>query len=405
MFDLLRSLKVVDLTTIVLGPYATQTLADFGAEVIKVEPPGGDILRAVRPGRRKDLGVQFQNFNRNKRSLTIDLKQVRGREVLHSLVEKSDVVVHNMRSRSAASLGASYAELSACNPKLVYCYSAGYGDSGPDRDAPAYDDIIQARSGLATLNADATGAPQFVRTIVGDKVVGLHLAIAVLAGVVHFQRTGQGTCIEIPMLESMTAFLLAEHLAGHSLIPPEGDLGYSRLTSPSRRPYPTKDGFVAILPYSTRHWTRFFTASGRADLANDPRVLDPEKRSENIDDLYSEVAKLALGRTTSEWLELMAEQDIPCARVNGLADLFTDSHLEAVQLFERVSDPELGEIQQVRSPYQVDGATYGAGSANTVAPCLGEHTDQVLEELGYSEQEISDLHAESVVTSAAKRDS
>ena len=184
MFDLLRGLKVVDLTTIVLGPYATQTLADFGAEVIKVEPPGGDILRAVRPGRRKDLGVQFQNFNRNKRSLTIDLKQVRGREVLHSLVEKSDVVVHNMRSRSAASLGASYAELSACNPKLVYCYSAGYGDSGPDRDAPAYDDIIQARSGLASLNADANGAPQFVRTIVGDKVVGLHLAIAVLAGVV-----------------------------------------------------------------------------------------------------------------------------------------------------------------------------------------------------------------------------
>jgi crotonobetainyl-CoA:carnitine CoA-transferase CaiB-like acyl-CoA transferase len=266
MFHLLSGIKIIDLTTIVLGPYATQILGDFGAEVIKVESTDGDLFRAVRPGRRPDIGVQFQNFNRNKQSVALDLKTPEAREVLYQLVADADVVVHNMRSRSAQQLGTSrsrsaqqlgtsFDELRKHNSQLIYCYAPGFADGGPSQNDPAYDDIIQARSGLAALNADADGAPKFVRSIVCDKVVGLHLAIAVLTGIVHRLKTGAGVCIEAPMLESMTAFLMSEHLAGHSLVPPEGELGYSRMMSKHRQPYRTRDGYLAILPYSTRHWT------------------------------------------------------------------------------------------------------------------------------------------------------
>ena len=242
MFDLLNGLKVVDLTTVVLGPYATQLLADFGADVTKLEPLAGDGFRAVRPGRHAELGVGFMNFNRNKRAIAVDLKQLEGREILYRLVAEADVFVHNMRGKAVAQLGIDYATLAALNSRLVYCSGVGFASGGPDADSPAYDDIIQARSGLAALNEDAEGAPQFVRTIACDKIVGLHLALAITAGVIKQQREGQGTAIEVPMLESMAAFLMAEHLAGHTLVPAEGDLGYERLVSGNRKPYKTLDG-------------------------------------------------------------------------------------------------------------------------------------------------------------------
>ncbi len=388
MFDLLRGLRIVDLTTVVLGPYATQVLADFGAEVIKVEPPAGDVFRAARPGRAPDVGAPFQNFNRNKRSLTLDLKREQGREVLHRLVEKCDVFVHNMRSRSAEDLGAGYDTLREVKPDLVYCYSAGFGDEGPDRDAPAYDDIIQARSGIAFLNADAEGAPQFVRTLIGDKTVGLHLALAVLGGVVHRERTGQGVCISAPMLESMTAFALAEHLAGHSFEPTEGEMGYSRLMSANRRPYPTKDGYIALLPYSTKHWIRFFEASSTPAMASDSRVTDPVRRSEAIDELYEMVAAEAATRTTDEWLDLLGELDVPCARVNRLGDLPTDPHLEAVGAFEEVDGGALGPLRQLRSPFAVNGQASQQAAPDTGAARLGAHTREILQEAGYAPAEI-----------------
>lgn len=397
MYNLLDGLKVIDLTTIVLGPYATQILGDFGADVVKVEAPEGDLFRAVRPGRRPDIGVQFQNFNRNKRSITIDLKNAEGQAVLHRLVAGADVLVHNMRSRSAESLGASFETLIDVNPRLVYCYAPGFGDAGPSRDDPAYDDIIQARSGLAALNADADGAPRFVRTIVCDKVVGLHLAIAVLAGVAKQRASGRGLKIETPMLESMSAFLLAEHLAGHSLRPPEGELGYARMMSPNRRPYRTADGFLAILPYSTRHWQRFFLAGGRPELAEDPRVLDPEKRSEHIDELYQEIADLAPTRTSAEWLEILRAADIPCSRVNDLPGLLSDPHLQAVGLLDDLEDPELGAISQLRSPFRIEPAAPESQQADRRAPGLGEHSMEVLREFGLTEAELAELIRAGVV--------
>ena len=397
MFQLLKGLKIIDLTTIVLGPYATQLLADLGAEVIKIESLDGDVFRAVRPGRRDDLGVAFMNFNRNKRSLTLDLKQPRGQEILHALVRDSDVLVHNMRARSATQLGASYDTLKEVNPSLVYCYSPGFGSLGPDADAPAYDDIIQSRSGLTALNANAEGAPQFVRTIAADKVVGLHLALAVASGVIQKERTGKGVCIEAPMLESMVSFLLSEHLAGKTLVPAEGDLGYDRMMTPNRKPHKTKDGYLVILPYSTRHWIRFFQVCELEDWATADKVGDPVLRSEYIDELYGKISELAPSKTTAEWLKVLAEQDIPCADVNSLDDIMTDEHLVAAQMFHQDTDPRIGDYLEIRPPFQVDGKLAHEETPNRAAPGLGENNDDILSELGYSAEDINALKQDSVV--------
>ena len=378
MFKLLTGLRVIDLTTVVLGPYATQIIADLGADVIKVEPPEGDVFRAARPGRLDDIGAGFQNFNRNKRSVVVDLKSNEGQHHLTELVRGADVVVHNMRLKSAANLGADYATLRAVNEQLIYCFSPGFGSTGPDADAPAYDDIIQARAGLADLNKDANGAPQFVRTIACDKVVGLHLAIAMLSGIAYRERHQTSVCIEAPMLETMTSFLMAEHLSGHSFTPPEGDLGYDRLMTKHRKPHKTLDGYIAILPYSSRHWVRFFTACGNPSLAQDERVTDPILRSQHIDWLYQKIAALAVQKTTAEWLQLMSAEDIPCAPINSLDDLFADEHLHAVNLFQQLNSDKLGSICQIRSPFIVDGETFDLPTNNTVAPTLGEHTSDVL---------------------------
>ena len=292
MFDLLNGLKVVDLTTVVLGPYATQLLADFGADVTKLEPLAGDGFRAVRPGRHAELGVGFMNFNRNKRAIAVDLKQSEGREILYRLVAEADVFVHNMRGKAAAQLGIDYATLASLNSRLVYCSGVGFASGGPDADSPAYDDIIQARSGLAALNEDAEGAPQFVRTIACDKIVGLHLALAITAGVIKQQREGQGTAIEVPMLESMAAFLMAEHLAGHTLVPAEGDLGYERLFSGNRKPYKTLDGYISVLPYSTKQWVNFLELIGRRGFGAAAVASRPAQRSLRIDELYSLLAEV-----------------------------------------------------------------------------------------------------------------
>ncbi len=400
MFELLSGIRIVDLTTVVLGPYCTQILADLGASVTKVEPPAGDVFRAARPGRQPDVGAAFQNFNRNKRSLVLDLKQERGRDILHRLVEQSDVLVHNMRPSSAAALGASFEELQKINPRLVYCHSAGFGEDGPDAEAPAYDDIIQARSGLASLNESDGGEPRYVRTIVGDKTVGLHLAIAVLAGIVQRERASRGVRISVPMLETMTSFLLSEHLAGRSLVPAEGDVGYARLLSENRRPFRTRDGFVAILPYSTKHWIRVFASSSRPELAEDPRVVDPVLRSENIDVLYSWLAEEARSRTTEQWLTVLGELDVPCSRVSRLDELFQDEHLTAVEMFEEVSDDQLGDILQVRSPFRVDGERFGEGGPNRAAQRLGAQSREVLLELGYTDCDITELIGEGVTSLA-----
>ncbi len=269
MLDLLNGVRILDLTSIVLGPYASQILGDLGAEVIKIEPCSGDLFRSVRPGRSAEMGAGFLNCNRNKSSLAIDLKHPEGAELLRTLVASADVVVHNMRSASAKALGLSFEALAEINPKIVYCRAPGFGAKGPYAGSPAYDDIIQAISGLAHLNRNAADEPRFLPTIICDKVGGLHLAIAVLGGLVRRLATGKGCGVEAPMFESMVSFLMVEQLAGQSYVPALGPVGYERLQSPYRRPFRTADGFIAILPYNTKHWTSFLTLIGRSDLAHE----------------------------------------------------------------------------------------------------------------------------------------
>ena len=379
MFKLLDGIRIIDLTTIVLGPYATQLLADLGAEVIKVESEEGDVFRAVRPGRTEDVGAGFMNFNRNKRSIVLDLKSEEGQKSLRKLIGNADVLVHNMRPSSAASLGADYEALQPINPNLVYCYSPGFGERGPDRSAPAYDDIIQARSGLAAINADNSGAPQFVRTIACDKVVGLHLAMGIQAGLIHKARTGKGVCIEVPMFETMASFLLSEHLAGHSLVPEEGELGYERLMTENRRPHKTSDGYLAILPYSTKHWIRFFELSDEPEWQTSSKVTNPILRSKNIDELYAKISEIAKTKSTKEWQLLLTEADIPHSTVNSLEDLLRDEHLAAVGMFNIYDDERLGRIREIRSPFQVDGELDYEVAANRPAPGLGEGTSDLLD--------------------------
>ena len=258
MLPLLQGIRVLDFTTIVLGPYATQTLGDLGADVIKIEPLQGDLFRTVRPGRSRSMGAGFMGFNRNKRSLAIDLKRPQSRAVLARLVSGADAVVHNMRPKAAEPLGLDYEQLSRIKPDLVYAFAAGYDQGGPNANEPAYDDIVQAAAGVAALNANAQGEPRYLATILCDKVGGLHLAIAVATGLAHRARTGKGCCIEAPMFESTVAFLMSEQLGGETFVPALGSTGYDRLAAPNRKPYRTQDGFMAILPYNGTHWTAFF---------------------------------------------------------------------------------------------------------------------------------------------------
>lgn len=387
MINLLRGLRIVDLTTIVLGPYATRFLGDFGADVIKIEPPDGDLFRVADAGRSAGMGAAFINCNRNKRSIALDLKNPAGLAALHRLVGTADVLVHNMRRRSAESLGVDYERMKQIREDIVYCYAGGFGRGGSMENEPAYDDSVQALSGLAFMNANEKGEPRYLPTVVCDKVAGLHLAIAILAGVASRQRTGQGVCIEAPMFESMVSFLLAEHLAGETFDPPTGNIGYERLTAPFRKPFRAKDGYVSIIPYSNGQWGRFLKLIGREDLAESETVCNPSERSRNINKLYELVADAAPTRTTEEWMTLLRKHDIPCSTVSRPEDLLSNPHLLDVGMFEYCDHPTERRIRTVRSPFRAGAVS---PQPDRPAPNLGHDGAEILREAGFSSAEIDD---------------
>lgn len=374
MYDLLKGLRVVDLSTVVLGPYATQLVADMGAEVVKVEPKGGDVFRAARPGHKGGDGAHFLNLNRNKKSIALDLTEAADYAVLRGLIETADVLVHNLRENSAVRLGVDYASVAKIRPGIVYCSARGFG-RGPLGAEPAYDDCIQAASGLAWLNADERGEPRFVRTILCDKVAGLHLAFAIAAGIAARERTGEGVCIETPMYEAMASFLLVEQLSGQTFVPPLPDRGYARLNAAGRKPYRTRDGHAAIMPYTAAQWRRFLRIIGREDLAASETIADDRMRSSSIEMLYEIIEKAAPEKTTQEWLRVLREADIPCAAVNRLEDLPEEPHMKETGFFRTITHPQEGDLMYARSPFAIATA---AESPDRPAPALDADREDIL---------------------------
>ena len=385
----LSGIRVIDVTTIVLGPYATQLLGDLGADVIKIEAPGaGDPIRHAGPKRNEGMGGIFLNINRNKRSVVLDLKQEGAKEALRRLVPTADVFFHNMRPQAIARLGFDYEAVKVLKPDVVYCGAYGYSEKGPYAAKPAYDDLIQGSSGLAVLGADADGAPRYTPTILVDKVVGLVASQAILGALYHRSRTGEGQKVEVPMFETMAAFMLAEHINGRAFEPPLGSVGYARITSPHRRPARAKDGYICIMPYTEKQWSAFFRISDRAEMLEDPRFSDYASRIKNIDALYAVMGEAIEERTIAAWIELCDRTQIPWAPVNTLDDLFEDEHLQEIGFFHRSAHPSEGETVLTEPTVRFSETP---ASIHRHAPRHGEHGVEVLKELGYSEDEIDDL--------------
>src|SRR5262245_42059875 len=365
-------------------------LGDMGADVIKVEPPEGDTTRRLGPARHPGMAAFFLACNRNKRSIVLDLKQGSGREALLRLAAGADVVMHNFRPQPAARLGLDYEVFRSVNPRIVYCATYGSRARGPYGDKPAYDDVIQAASGLASLQTPLTGEPRYMPTIVADKTSSLTLLSAVLSALFHRQRTGEGQAVEVPMFESVAAYVMVDHRYGETFVPPLESAGYKRILNRWRRPFPTKDGFLAVVPYTDAHWRIFFEIAGRPDFAADPRFESLESRLANIEVLYEELGKIVSRRTSAEWLEALDRANVPATVVNSLESLLTDPHLEATGFWKIVEHPTEGTLRTPDIP-----TTYSRTPAEIrrLQPRLGEHSVEVLREAGFSQDEIEAMLA------------
>jgi crotonobetainyl-CoA:carnitine CoA-transferase CaiB-like acyl-CoA transferase len=386
----LSGVRVVDCTTVVLGPWAAQQLGDLGADVVKVEPPEGDTTRQLGPMRNPDMGAFYLAVNRNKRSIVLDLKQESARRVLVRLAERADVLIHNYRPQAARRLGLSYEMFRAVNPRLVYVGTYGFRAAGPYGNKPAYDDVIQAASGLASLQASIMGEPRYVPTIVADKTSSMTLLAHVLAALYHQARTGEGQEVEVPMFESLAAWVMVEHLYGETFMPPTEPAGYKRILNRYRRPFKTKDGYLAILPYSDQNWRDFFALAGRQDLLDDPRFKTFATRLRHIEVLYGELNAIAPSRTNAEWLAELDRLNIPAMVVNSLQTLLHDPQLEATGFWQVVEHPTEGTMRLPGIP-----ATYGKtpGAIRRLPPRLGEHSLEILRESGLAAAEIDALLA------------
>lgn len=382
----LGDVKVLDLTTVVFGPSATQALADYGADVIKVEGPEGDSTRHTGPALEAGMSSLFLGSNRNKRSLVLDLKTDKGRAVLDRLTTWADVLIHNIRPQKLQALGLDPCKACERNPRLIYVGLHGFGEDGPYAGRPAYDDIIQALSGAADLGRRQSGIPRYMPTIMADKVAGQMAVHATLAALYQRERTGRGQYIEVPMFECAVQFLLTEHLAAGHLIPAGVDgqaadesYGYRRTMAAWRRPYATTDGFVCFMPYNDRNWRDFFVASGRDDLLGDPRYANIAARTEHIEQLYALLEAEIAKWSSDHWLELGERLGIPCSVVNRLEDLERDPHLQAVGMFGQLEAGEQWSMRFVRNPVRLKESEV----TPVMPPRLGQHGPQVLQELGF----------------------
>ncbi|MBU6285226.1 MAG: CoA transferase [Betaproteobacteria bacterium] len=387
-FGPLHGIRVIDLTSVVLGPVATHVLGDLGADVIKVEAPEGDLMRANGVSRNKGMSSIFLSINRNKRSLSIDMKTGAGREVMRRLIIQSQVLVHNMRVKAIERLGFGYEAAKALNPHLIYCVATGFGQDGPYRDHPAFDDIIQSACGLVALNRDHLDRAEYAPSLIADKTIGIYLANAVLAALVHRLRTGEGQQVEVPMYETMTAFLLAEHLGTMTFPDMEGPAGYSRVLSGGRRPVKTIDGHISLLPYTADHWVALLTETGHQQAIERFAVRDRHARNRHLQELYALLSEIIAKNTTSYWMDCCQRLDIPATPIYALEELPEHPHLKAVNLFEKMTHPSEGEIIHIRPTMKF---SQSPASFRRPAPRLGQHSGELMLELGFSQQDIETM--------------
>jgi crotonobetainyl-CoA:carnitine CoA-transferase CaiB-like acyl-CoA transferase len=384
----LAGIRVIDVTIAVLGPVATQILGDMGAEVIKVETPDGDPMRQIGPARHQGMAAYFLNLNRNKKSLVLDLKRPAAQQAMLRLAATADVFVHNMRPGAATRLGIDYGAISAANPRIVYAWASGYRPDSAYRDRAAFDDVIQGESGLAALNKGTDGEPRYVPMVVSDKVSGHVLAGAVGMALYARERTGRGQEVHVPMMETMAAFNLVDHLWHGVFGEPEKGLGYPRMLTPYRRPYATKDGHVCLLATTDRQWRNLFAAMDSPELADDPRFSTIERRTANIDELYTLLAECMRTRSTAEWRARLDQFDVPNGVVNDLEGLIADTYLRDTGFFQPVLHPSEGPTVTTAIPVAFSGSP---GTLRLPPPRLGEHTHAILAELGYSVGEIAEI--------------
>lgn len=385
----LAGLRVLDLTSVLMGPYATQILGDFGADVIKVEPPEGDVVRQISPSRHAGMGPLFLNTNRSKRSITLNLKQKAGRDAVLRLAAAADVFITNIRPRAMARLGLGYDQLTAVNERVIYAALVGFDQSGPYADRPAYDDLIQGGCGIAYSFVRAGQRPSYVPAAIADRIVGLAAVNAILAAVVERDRSHRGQMVEVPMYETMISMVMGDHLGGLTFDPPLDKGGYARHLSPDRRPYQTKDGCISALIYTDGHWQRFFAAIGRPDMpASDPRFANFAARMAHIDEVYAELGRILETRTTAEWLEIFDKADVPALPMHSFESMLDDPHLRATGFFKKVDHPHEGAIRSMAMPTRFSRSS---GQPDRLAPLLGEHGREILTDAGFSMTEIDAL--------------
>ena len=392
----LAGIKIIDMTSVLMGPYATQILGDMGADVMKIEAPEGDLIRQIGPARNPGMGALFLNTNRSKRSVCLDLKQPEGRAALLALLKEADVLVHNLRPQAMQRLGLSFDDLSALYPRLVYASLCGFASKGPYADKAAYDDLIQGGAVLSSLMAEAgDGTPRYVPTALADRTVGLAAVGAICAALVHRERSGNGQALEVPMFETMLGIVLGDHLSGATFEPPLPGHGYQRLLSRDRRPYRTQDGYICALVYNDRHWRDFLAEIGMSELQSvDERFATFANRTTHIDYVYAFLAAKFLTRTSSDWLTALARIDVPAMPMHDLESVLSDPHLQATGFFGQLEHPSEGSLRTLAPSIQWSGTPT---KIEKHAPRLGENSVAVMREAGYEEEDINALLTKGVL--------
>jgi crotonobetainyl-CoA:carnitine CoA-transferase CaiB-like acyl-CoA transferase len=392
----LQGVRVLDLTTVVMGPFATQILGDFGAEVIKVEPLEGDVMRYAWPFRHAGMGSIYLNTNRNKRSVALDLKNPAALEACLAIAKTVDVLVYNIRPQAMARLHLSYDDIRSINEKIIYVGCFGFSQRGPYAAKAAYDDMIQGAAGIPwLLKKQGAAEPRYAPMIVADRSVGQQVASAVSAALYFREKTGKGQRIDVPMFEHLLQMILGDHLGGYTFEPQHGDPGYHRILAPDRRPYETKDGYLCALIYNDKQWKGFFDIIGKPEMLQKPEFATQEARSRNYGAAYAMVAEEMKKRPTAEWLAALERADIPVQRMNSLDDIVADPHLAAIGYLRTVEHPSEGRIKALAVPSEWSESS---PEYRRHAPRLGEHTREVLREAGFSDADVDNL----IVTGAAR---